>query len=79
MGILVRILPSSNGTVWGCANDYPHITIGTAADGIKPFETNSLIQRWVASDGKETGIISKEIPGMKELDGAVKPVLQRGR
>lgn len=79
MGILVRILPSSNGTVWGCANDYPHITIGTAADGIKPVETNSLIQRWVASDGKETGIISKEIPGMKELDGAVKPVLQRGR
>lgn len=79
MGILVRILPSSNGTVWGCSNDYPHVTIGTAADGIKPVETNSVIQQWVDSDGKSTNIMSLEIPGMKELDGAMKPVLQRGR
>lgn len=79
MGILVRILPSSSGTVWGCANDHPHVTIGTAAEGIKPFETNSVIQRWLDSDGQDKSIMSKEIPGMRELDGAVKPVLQRGR
>lgn len=79
MGILVRILPSSNGTVWNSVNEYPHITIGTAGDGIKPVETNALIQRWAESDGKDISIMSKEIPGMKELDGAVKPVMQRGR
>lgn len=79
MGILVRILPASNGTIWGCANEYPHITIGTARDGIKPVETNELIRRWAESDGKDSSIMSKEIPGMKELDGAVKPVMQRGR
>jgi len=79
MGILVRILPAANNTVWGCSNEYPHITIGTAGDGIKPFETNSLVQRWVESDGKDSSIWSREIPGMKELDGAVKAVLQRGR
>lgn len=79
MGILVRILPSSNGTIWGCANEYPHVTIGTANHGIKPFETNDVIKRWVESDGKDTSLHSKEIPGMKELEGAVKPVFQRNR
>lgn len=79
MGILVRILPSANGTVWGCSNDYPHITIGTASEGIKPFECNSVVQQWVDSDGKGTNVMSMEIPGMKELEGAVKAVLQRGR
>jgi len=79
MGILVRILPSPTGTVWSCVNEYPHITIGTAGDKIKPMETNELIQRWAESDGKDSSIMSMEIPGMKELDGAVKPVMQRGR
>lgn len=79
LGILVRILPSANGTIWSCANEYPHITIGTAADSIKPVETNDVIKRWVESDGKDTSLFSKEIPGMKELEGAVKPVFQRGR
>lgn len=79
MGILVRILPATNGSIWGCSNEYPHITIGTAGDGIKPVETNTLVQRWIEADGKDVDIHSKEIPGVKELDGAVKPVLQRGR
>lgn len=79
MGILVRILPSSNGTIWATANEYPHITIGTAGDGIKPVETNVLIKRWVEADGQDNSIMSKEIPGVKELDGSVRPVLQRGR
>ncbi|KAJ9655760.1 tRNA ligase [Neophaeococcomyces mojaviensis] len=79
MGILVRILPAAGGTVWACSNEYPHITIGTAGDNIKPVETSSLVQRWVESDGQDLSIHSKEIQGMKELDGAVKPVLQRGR
>ena len=79
MGILVRILPSPGGVVWGSVNEYPHITIGTASDSIKPVETNAVVKRWVESDGKDDSIKSKEIPGMKELDGAIKPVLQRGR
>lgn len=79
MGIMVRILPSSSGTIWGSANEYPHITIGTAGDGIKPVETNALMKRWAESDGQDNSIMSKEIPGMKEVEGAVKPVFQRGR
>ena len=79
MGILVRILPSADATIWHSSNDYPHITIGTAGETIKPVETNALMQRWMEADGKDSTIKSKEIPGMKELEGAVRPVLQRGR
>lgn len=79
MAILVRILPSSNGSSWECANAYPHITIGTAGDGIKPKESNDMIQHWLSSDDAAAQIHSKDVPGMTEIEGAVKPVLQRGR
>lgn len=84
MCILVRILPSDNGFGWQCANAYPHITVGTAKPEIKPKESNDLLARWMeSSENGEPGnggkIWELEIPGMKVLEAAVRPVMQRGR
>lgn len=75
MGILVRILPGSDGSVWPCANRLPHITVGTASRDIKPVETNTLLERWLSGDQT---VQSKEFSGIQELEGAVKATLQRG-
>lgn len=75
MGILVRILPGSDGSVWPCANRLPHITVGTASRDIKPVETNTLLKRWLSGDQT---VRSKEFSGIQELEGAVKATLQRG-
>jgi tRNA ligase len=43
MSIVVRILDEN----WSCANEVPHITVGTAAPSIKPKESNDLLRRWL--------------------------------
>jgi tRNA ligase len=87
MAFVVRILPSENsnagiaaGAQWQCANAIPHITVGTASQNVKPKEANDLLECWMAGqDGLGGKIWDKEVPGVKILEGTVKPVLQRGR
>ena len=87
MAFVVRILPSENsnagiaaGAQWQCANATPHITVGTASQNVKPKEANDLLEFWMAGqEGPGGKIWDKEVPGVKILEGTVKPVMQRGR
>ena len=79
MALVIRILPTDSGITWPCANDIPHITVGTAKADIKPMESNELLARWMAGGSEGGKIMEKEIPGMKVLDGTVRAVLRRGR
>ena len=87
MAFVVRILPSENsnagiavGSQWMCANATPHITVGTASQDVKPKEANDLLACWMAGqEGLGGPIRDKEIPGVKILEGTVRPVMQRGR
>ena len=76
---VVRIYPVEGGESWPIANAIAHITVGTASQGIKPKESNDLLQRWEEADEKGAKIWEKEVPGMMVLEGKVKPVFQRGR
>ena len=69
------------GADWPCANEVPHITIGTASLEVKPKESNDLLVRWMDGDANGQGakIWEKEIPGIRVLEGTVKAVMQRGR
>jgi tRNA ligase len=86
MAFVVRILPSENsnagiaaGAQWQCANATPHITVGTGSNEVKPKEANDLLECWMAGvEGLGGRIWDKEIPGVKILEGTVKPVMQRG-
>ena len=74
MCIVVRLLSDEG---WETANDLAHITIGTAAQDIKPKESNDLLQRWMAGGaGAETGIQDMEVRGHIVLDGTVTAVMQ---
>lgn len=87
MAFVVRVLPSENsnagiaaGAQWQCANATPHITVGTANQNVKPKEANDLLECWMAGqEGLGGKIWDKEVPGVKILEGTVKPVMQRGR
>ncbi|KKY24958.1 putative trna ligase [Phaeomoniella chlamydospora] len=85
MTFVVRILPPEHiqsGSVseyLACANDIPHITVGTAHETIKPKESNDLLRRWLEGDESGEKIWEREVPGMRVLEGTVRPVLQRGR
>jgi len=54
---------------WECANEAPHITVGTANNSIKPFESNKMLKAW--SQGGNN-IFSLELQGVK-VEGEVKP------
>ncbi|EAS27654.3 tRNA ligase [Coccidioides immitis RS] len=63
---------------WECANDIPHVTVGTAAPNIKPKESNDLLRHWLEHGANaETGIMEAEIPSVKVLEGIVGVVLSR--
>ena len=87
MAFVVRILPADaeNGsegatTSFPCANDVPHITVGTANSNIKPKESNDLLRRWLeVGSGGETGIFEAEVPGVKIVDGTVGLVMMKGK
>lgn len=87
MAFVVRILPNENsnagisvGSPWSCANATPHITVGTSSNDVKPKEANDLLECWMAgAEGLGGRIWDKEVPGVKILEGTVKPVMQRGR
>ena len=72
MCIVVRLLSDEG---WETANDLAHITVGTAAQDIKPKESNDLLQRWMAGGaGAETGVQDMEIQGHMVLEGTVTAV-----
>ena len=87
MTFVTRILPQEpssdptmlgNADTWPCANDIPHVTIGTAGADVKPKESNDLLRRWLevgAGDG--TGIWETEVPNIKVLEGTVVAVMNR--
>jgi len=54
---------------WECANEAPHITIGTANPSIKPFESNKMLKAWTRGGNN---IFSLELQGVK-IEGEVKP------
>ncbi|RMJ25285.1 hypothetical protein PHISP_03861 [Aspergillus sp. HF37] len=82
MAFVVRILPPGNDDQvrdpWPCANDVPHVTVGTVAPDVKPKESNDLLKRWLAAgSGGNTGISEAEIPGVKVVKGSVGVVMSR--
>lgn len=85
MAFVARILPAvdnnpENEVGWPCANNIPHITIGTASPDIKPKESNDLLQRWLEfGSGGHTGIYEIEVKGVKVVNGIVGPVMMRGK
>ncbi|KAK2755900.1 hypothetical protein FQN54_005696 [Arachnomyces sp. PD_36] len=65
---------------WPCANDIPHITVGTGSPNVKPKESNDLLKRWLeVGSGEKTGIWEAEVEGVMVLDGWVGEVLSRGK
>lgn len=94
MAFVVRILPPQDSppvdkegdggqdinNTWPCANEIPHITVGTASANVKPKESNDLLKRWLEfGSGEKTGIWEAELPDIKILDGWVGEVLSRGK
>jgi tRNA ligase len=88
MAFVVRILSAnspdggdnSSSSSWACVNSVPHITVGTASPDVKPKQSNDLLQKWLeVGSGGDTGIWEAEIPGVKVLDGAILPVMMRGK
>ncbi|KAI8941453.1 hypothetical protein NX059_002674 [Plenodomus lindquistii] len=64
--------------VFTTSNDIPHVTVGTASQQIKPFESNALLQRWInEGSGGETGIGELSVKGSVVLEGSVRGVLSR--
>ncbi|PWW73839.1 tRNA ligase [Tuber magnatum] len=62
----VRVLLSDE---WECANEAPHVTVGTANPSIKPFESNEMLEAWSRGSNE---IFSLELQGVK-VEGEVKP------
>lgn len=85
MAIVVRLVDAED--KWRCVNKVAHITIGTRDDGVKPKESNDLLQRWLAEEGEGGAIGGGGGDGGKIYDigfegrptikGVVKPVLAR--
>ncbi|KAK2771060.1 hypothetical protein FQN53_005238 [Emmonsiellopsis sp. PD_33] len=77
MAFVARICPNE-GDEWPCANEIPHVTVGTAAPNVKPKESNDLLKRWLERGaGGETGIWEMEVPAVTVLEGTVGEVMRR--
>ncbi|TDZ71957.1 tRNA ligase [Colletotrichum trifolii] len=76
MAIVVRLVDESE--QWRCVNNVAHITVGTRDDGIKPKESNNLLERWLESGtGGETGVEEVVFDNKPSLHGTVRGVLSR--
>ena len=72
MCIVARLLDEG----WETVNAVAHVTVGTAAQEIKPKESNDLLQKWLEKgSGGDSGINEAQIPGSKVVYGEVKAVL----
>ncbi|KAH9870820.1 hypothetical protein IAQ61_006299 [Plenodomus lingam] len=70
--------PTTEELVFTSSNDVAHITVGTANQQIKPFESNALLQRWLRDgSGVHTGIGELSVKGNVVLEGNVKGVLAK--
>ncbi|KAI5819806.1 RNA ligase-domain-containing protein [Pyronema omphalodes] len=59
---------------WYCANEFPHITIGTADNTIKPVEANSmLVEKWKHGQGTEEISLTHNT---ESIDGTVQAVMR---
>ncbi|KAF7590915.1 hypothetical protein BBP40_002221 [Aspergillus hancockii] len=61
MAVAVREIKGKDGSL-PCANAHPHMTIGTANDSIKAFESNELLERWKRGDDSKGVIRSIPFP-----------------
>lgn len=65
---------------WKSVNVVAHVTIGTAAQNIKPKESNDLLEKWLeVGSGGDTGIGELLVEGSVVLKGEVKAVMQQMR
>ncbi|GLA65385.1 hypothetical protein AtubIFM54640_007137 [Aspergillus tubingensis] len=82
MAFVARIFPpeDQNLAEWPCANETPHVTVGTASPDVKPKESNDLLKWWhEVGSGGETGLWEAEIPGVRVVEGTVGVVMSRGK
>ena len=78
MAFVVRLSPDEGSTEqWHSVNATAHITVGTASQSIKPFESNNLLARWLQEGSGANGIKEVTVKGNVELEGTVKGVLQK--
>lgn len=74
MAIVARLV----GEGWECANDIPHVTVGTRGADVKPKESNDMLKRWLDhGSGDATGIGEIAIEGPLVVNGTVKAILSR--
>ena len=76
MAIAVTLVSTDAAKSYHTTNKHAHITVGTAADGIKPKESNDLLASW-STESKSDSIRSVKIRGHVVLDGIVKGILSR--
>lgn len=83
MAIVVR-LPDAEDESRGAfksVNDVAHVTVGTAAEGIKPKESNDLLLRWSKGDveqGESGGKVREcRVKGNVVLEGVVRATMSR--
>ncbi|KAL8650114.1 MAG: hypothetical protein Q9226_005284 [Calogaya cf. arnoldii] len=76
MCVVARLLDEG----WKSINVVAHVTIGTAAQNIKPKESNDLLEKWLeVGSGGDTGIGELLIEGSVVLKGDVKAMMQQQR
>ncbi|KAL8687244.1 MAG: hypothetical protein Q9218_006527 [Villophora microphyllina] len=76
MSIVARLLDEG----WTTSNTVAHVTVGTAAQDIKPKESNALLEKWLeVGSGGDTGIGELLLEENVILQGQVKAVMQQRR
>ncbi|KAL8869734.1 MAG: hypothetical protein Q9174_004047 [Haloplaca sp. 1 TL-2023] len=76
MCVVARLLDEA----WKTSNTVAHVTVGTAAQEIKPRESNDLLEKWMeVGSGGETGIGELLLEGNLILQGQVKAVMSQRR
>ena len=74
MAFIVRLNPVEGSEQWTTTNKIAHLTVGTAAPNIKPFEANSMLTKWLDGDSNASEMVIK---GNVVLEGTVRGVLQK--
>jgi tRNA ligase len=73
MAIVVRVQSPE----WEFTNKVPHITVGTISPDVKPKQSNSLLEEWLANDnGRDIGIHEAALQGVV-VNATVQGVLSR--
>lgn len=75
MAIVVRLDDPEE--KWTCVNKVTHITVGTRDDGVKPKESNDLLERWLTEGSGAGGVVDVGFEGRPVVHGVVRGVLSR--